>query len=156
MADEFIIHFILEAVEMIVQQEVELTTQQSSLTYLGCMFFCYRISHDSQHQALSGHQQGNLSCVKQVHNPLQCDGRKDNMLGKVSDLCWSRRGTVGSAPTALISRATHSYWMSLYPGFPAMSRETLFWGAWTLQSNSKKKGGFFFLAFLNFPFFEIL
>ena len=62
MADEFIVHFILEVVEMTVQQEVELTTFTVKFTNLGCVFFCYGISHDSQHQALSGHQQGNLSC----------------------------------------------------------------------------------------------
>lgn len=53
MADEFIVHFILEVVEMIVQQEVELTTFAAEFANLGCVFFWYGISHGSQHQALS-------------------------------------------------------------------------------------------------------
>ena len=61
MADEFIVHFILEVVEMTVQQEVELTTFAAQFTNLGRLFFCYGISHDSQHQALLAQQQGNLS-----------------------------------------------------------------------------------------------
>jgi len=60
-ADEFIIHFFLKVVEMIVQQEMDLTTFTAEFTNLRHAFFCYGISHDSQHQALSAQQQGNLS-----------------------------------------------------------------------------------------------
>jgi len=76
MADEFMSHFILEVAEMISQQEVELTTFTAEFTNLGCVFFCCGISHDSQHQGLSGHQQGNLtyrSCLTEVL--CRCQGR---------------------------------------------------------------------------------
>lgn len=59
MTDEFIVRFILQGGEVIVQQEVELTTFTAKLTNLRCMFFC---THDSQHQTLRSHQQGILLC----------------------------------------------------------------------------------------------
>lgn len=47
-ADELIVHFILEVVEVIVQQEVELPALAAELTALGHVFFCQRISHESR------------------------------------------------------------------------------------------------------------
>lgn len=47
-ANEFIVHFILEVVEMIVWQEVELTAFTAQLTTVVCLLFCCGISHGGQ------------------------------------------------------------------------------------------------------------
>lgn len=60
-ADELIVHFILEVVEVIVQQEVELPALAAELTGLGRAFFCQRISHESREWARSAQQPGNVS-----------------------------------------------------------------------------------------------
>lgn len=48
MANEFIVHFILEVVEMIVRQEVELSAFTAQLTTVVCLLFCCNISHGGQ------------------------------------------------------------------------------------------------------------
>lgn len=85
------------------------------------------------------------------HYTLQHDGRNYNMQGKAGGLYWCRRVECGSAPTALLSRATHSYWMSVYPGSLLIAGKSLF-RKLELCKVIPKNGGFFFLAFLSFPF----
>lgn len=86
--DEFIVHFILKVEEVIVQQEVELTAFIAKLTNPGCVFFCYRVSRDSWHQTLMGHQQGILlcgSCLTEIpcrHRGQECGSLPSRKGGK--------------------------------------------------------------------------
>lgn len=60
-ANEFVVHLVLEVVEVIVRQEVELAALTAELASLVPLLFCCGVSHDSQDAALSGQQEGNLS-----------------------------------------------------------------------------------------------
>lgn len=68
-ADEFVVHLVLEVIEVIVRQEVELAAFTAEFASLVRVLLCCGVSHDSQDAALPGQQEGNLSrssCLTRV------------------------------------------------------------------------------------------